>query len=547
MGIPNYFREVVQNYRNILQIYKSNSIKIDNLYLDANSIIYDSVKRLTDQKIKITNQLVLQETLKKIKSYILEIKPIKSVFVAFDGVAPAAKLKQQKSRRYKSYIEKELKTNNLNKLNFNETDIYDKRDTGWSTICITPGTEFMNKLSRYMYKNLNNPSEFNLQELIVSGPDEYGEGEHKIYTKIRENKKYHLSTTTVIYGLDADLLMLSLLHLQYTKYLYLYRETPEFIKSIDSTLKPDCGYVLDIVKMGNTIVKDISRKIGYKKDIDIYKNKTNLLRDYVTLCFFLGNDFLPHFPALDIRNDGMTYLFQAFADTIRHFKTITSNDRINWKSIKHFVKVLSKLEEKQFVMRLKKTNNLSKKIKQQLGVHTTEYILNNIPVLDNRIEMYVNPNENGWETRYYNRLFNSEPTDITKSQISENYLQGIEWTFNYYNGLDTNWDWMYKYQYPPLLVDLFNYIPHYNKKFIEPQNTNPVSPYVQLSYVLPSRYFYLLPERITKELKDNYPELYNETSNAVCWAYCRYFWESHVDYDVDLNKIKNIIKQLCFY
>ncbi len=78
-----------------------------------------------------------------------------------------------------------------------------------------------------MYKNLNNPSEFNLQELIVSGPDEYGEGEHKIYTKIRENKKYHLSTTTVIYGLDADLLMLSLLHLQYTKYLFFIKNNTE--------------------------------------------------------------------------------------------------------------------------------------------------------------------------------------------------------------------------------------------------------------------------------------------------------------------------------
>ena len=39
-----------------------------------------------------------------------KIKPIKSVFVAFEVVAPASKLKQQKSRRYKSYLEKSLKT-----------------------------------------------------------------------------------------------------------------------------------------------------------------------------------------------------------------------------------------------------------------------------------------------------------------------------------------------------------------------------------------------------------------------------------------------------
>jgi 5'-3' exonuclease len=54
-----------------------------------------------------------------------------NVFVAFDGVAPLAKMKQQKQRRYKSYLLRTLL----------------KKKT-WNTNAITPGTPFMNDLDR---------------------------------------------------------------------------------------------------------------------------------------------------------------------------------------------------------------------------------------------------------------------------------------------------------------------------------------------------------------------------------------------------------------
>ena len=43
-----------------------------------------------------------------IEYYIQEIKPENTVFIAFDGVAPVAKLDQQRNRRYKSALEKKL-------------------------------------------------------------------------------------------------------------------------------------------------------------------------------------------------------------------------------------------------------------------------------------------------------------------------------------------------------------------------------------------------------------------------------------------------------
>ena len=43
MGIPSYFKHVIQQYRSIIRKYDK-SLRIDNLYLDSNSIIYDAVR-----------------------------------------------------------------------------------------------------------------------------------------------------------------------------------------------------------------------------------------------------------------------------------------------------------------------------------------------------------------------------------------------------------------------------------------------------------------------------------------------------------------------
>ena len=80
-----------------------------------------------------------------------------------DGVAPRAKMNQQRERRYKSHFFKELETG---------------KSVLWDSNKITPGTEFMNDLP-YKLRDL-------LPEYIhVSGPDEPGEGEHKIFEYIR--------------------------------------------------------------------------------------------------------------------------------------------------------------------------------------------------------------------------------------------------------------------------------------------------------------------------------------------------------------------------
>lgn len=107
-------------------------------------------------------------------------------------------------------------------------------------------TLFMKELNDAIKNYFSEPSKYNVKRLIISTSSEAGEGEHKIFQYIRDNEVEHSESHTVIYGLDADLIMLSINHLPICKNIYLYRETPEFIKSIDNSLEPNESYLMDI-------------------------------------------------------------------------------------------------------------------------------------------------------------------------------------------------------------------------------------------------------------------------------------------------------------
>ena len=93
MGIPAYFSHIIKNHSTILKNPKTTTI--DNLYIDSNSIIYDIIHSLNE--IHDFNH-IYDLICKKIKFYIQEIKPKSITYIAFDGVAPIAKLDQQRKR-----------------------------------------------------------------------------------------------------------------------------------------------------------------------------------------------------------------------------------------------------------------------------------------------------------------------------------------------------------------------------------------------------------------------------------------------------------------
>ena len=166
-------------------------------------------------------------------------------------------------------------------------------------------------------------------------------------------------------------------------------------------------------------------------------------------------------------------------------------------------------------------------------------------MIDRRTETYINPNESGWEERYYDVLLNMEYTEENIKKVAKNYLEGLEWTYKYYTQGCCDWSWKYKYNYPPLFKDLVKVAPYFNTEYHDcTKVTNPISPLVQLSYVLPRDSLDLLPNQITtqllKEQSNNYKEDYD-----IEWSFCKYFWESHVCLpEIDINELNTLIKNV---
>jgi 5'-3' exonuclease len=266
MGIPSYFSYIIANYPNIirkLSNLRSDGMIFDHFYMDCNSIIYDIVRSISSEKLSYESEgVIINDVISKIEFFIDMINPSKTVYIAFDGVAPLAKMEQQRSRRYKNVS--------------NVTD-------GWSTANITPGTEFMKKLSERVIRHFEkDTSGINI---VVSSSNETGEGEHKMFSYIR-SQDIDPEDTGFVYGLDSDLIMLSIFHCVRFKEFFIFREAPEFAKSLrgllieESNGSTSCCF-MDVVKLSNCILSEM--KCEYSDTCRIY--------DYVMLCFFLGNDF----------------------------------------------------------------------------------------------------------------------------------------------------------------------------------------------------------------------------------------------------------------
>jgi 5'-3' exonuclease len=530
MGIPSYFSYIVRNHRAIIKKISADSPKINNLYLDCNSFIYEAHHTLSQTMEMYPTMLRYEEALIKyvcesLIRMIQHLQPNKRLLIAFDGVAPMAKLDQQRNRRYMAAYQK---------------SVAGKPSTAeWNTAAITPGTAFMKKLGEDITKRFRSSNEFGLETIIVSSSDEPGEGEHKIYEYIRASPDYHRDTYTIIYGLDADLIMLTLNHLHISENMYLYRETPEFIKTIDRTLNPNENYLLDIPLFAKSIIGELSTAV-----VEPIRLDNDVLFDYILLCFFLGNDFLPHFPALNIRTTGINHLINAYKFVFAESKeTLTHGREINWKNMRKFIAHLALNEldyiKEEYVQREKQSKRLLYGQASATSKQEDENLL--LPLKERAHELYINPQEPGWEARYYKILFKTTIDDERRKEISTNYLEGLEWTMKYYSTGCADWRWQYHYHYPPLLVDLIKYVPYFEHTFVPIQPKRPVSPLTQLSYVLPPASMDLIPYALYKKLLAKQPDWYKD-DYIFLWAFCKFFWEAHVELPhIDMAALEELV------
>ena len=542
MGIPSFFSYIIHKHSGVLckrkQLIETNR-KFSRLYMDCNSILYDCYREISQSEPSETfESILLEKTGRQIEQYIYDIHPDDTVYIAFDGVAPVAKMEQQRTRRYKSWFEASIT---------NKVEDKPPPDNGKTTSMFTPGTSFMNKLSDYMKKKfMYRETFYNVNRIIVATPEEPGEGEHKLYSHLRENPT---DLPCAIYGLDADLMMLSLFHLSFCANMFIFREAPQFAQNLlkmQLSSEKEESIFIDVAKLGRSISHEMQCS-----DPDPHR-----MYDYVFLCFFLGNDFLPHFPSLNIRTNGITALLDTYRANMGTKKecfliTKTNPPQIQWQEVSRLINELAKNEQNYICQEYAVRKKWDKTPPQLQPKKTTKMRLDlfqNTPVLYRQEEHFINPHEKGWEERYYKILFREESKEPDKEKINAicvNYLEGLEWVFHYYLLGKVDWEWKYNYHYPPLLKDLAPKILIHstNSTLSPPKKTYPVSTNAQLAYVLPPIYHHLLPDGFTEKYK-RYYDGYTTNHDGLPvlefqWAFCRYFWESHIHLPpIPLNILK---------
>lgn len=214
-----------------------NNPSVDCLYLDMNGIIHPCCHPV-DKPQPTTEQEMYHLIFEYIDRIISIVQPNKTLYMAIDGVAPRAKMNQQRSRRYRTALdveEKAQRTASIKNQWAADGIKFDDKNTGESTFdsnVITPGTMFMHNLAKalqlYIIERIHNEPRWARLQVIFSDAFVPGEGEHKILDFIRSQRAqegYDPNTSHCIYGADADLIMLGLS--THEPHFYVLRESLE--------------------------------------------------------------------------------------------------------------------------------------------------------------------------------------------------------------------------------------------------------------------------------------------------------------------------------
>ena len=287
-----------------------------------NGIIHNCTHK--DSNIAVTQHVTEDEMFIKIFNYIEhlfgKIKPQKLFFMAIDGVAPRAKMNQQRSRRFRTALDVE----NTRAKAIREGKELPKEDP-FDSNCITPGTEFMARLSEqlkyFVNKKVSEDADWQGCEIVLSGHEVPGEGEHKIMEYIRQAKSqpdYDPNVRHCLYGLDADLIMLGLL--SHDPHFCLLREEVTFgrqSKNKSQELEHQNFYLMHLCIVREYLeleFQELKEPRALGKDVAF--DMEHIIDDFILMAFFVGNDFLPNLPYLHINEGALALMFGVYKQVL---------------------------------------------------------------------------------------------------------------------------------------------------------------------------------------------------------------------------------------
>ncbi len=214
----------------------------------------------------------------------------------------------------------------------------------------------MAKLSRqlqyFVNKKVSEDTDWQGCEIVLSGHEVPGEGEHKIMEYIRNAKSqpgYDSNVRHCLYGLDADLIMLGLL--SHDPHFSLLREEVTFgraSKNKSKELEHQNFFLLHLCMVREYLEMEfqelkLNRDLGFEFDLE------RVIDDFILMAFFVGNDFLPNLPGLHINEGALADMFEIYKRVLpEEGGYLHENGVLNIKRALRMIAELGKVELKQF-------------------------------------------------------------------------------------------------------------------------------------------------------------------------------------------------------
>lgn len=247
--------------------------------------------------------------------------------------------------------------------------------------CITPGTPFMERLSHclhyYIHDRLNNNPAWKDLKVFLSDANVPGEGEHKIMDYIRRQRAqpdHDPNTQHVLCGADADLIMLGLATHEPNFTIIREEFLPNKPRPCDvcgslghemnncdgitaATLAPSIGLGSEVkfIFVRLPVLREYLKRTLAMPNLPFEYNFERVLDDWVFMCFFVGNDFLPHLPSLEIREGAVDRLVELYKKCV--YKTsgyLTDSGEVNLERVQMIMRDLGLVEDEIFSQRQKR-------------------------------------------------------------------------------------------------------------------------------------------------------------------------------------------------
>lgn len=519
MGVPKFYRWISERYPCLSTVVKEYQIpEFDNLYLDMNGIIHVcSHPNDEDPHFRITEETIFLHIFNYIDFLFRMIKPRKTFFMAVDGVAPRAKMNQQRGRRFRSAKEAVA----LEKQALIRGEVL-PTEARFDSNCISPGTSFManlqEQLEQFVAAKISTDPLWQGVSIYLSGHQTPGEGEHKIMDFIRTERSrpdYDPNTRHCLYGLDADLIMLGTC--SHEPHFALLREEIVYGKR-QSQKRLNVPEEMTFHLLHLSLLREyLSYEFQAVKDTLPFEfSLESIVDDWVLMCFLVGNDFLPHLPNLHIAHNALPMLYQAYMEVLPKLGGyINEQGILNLERFEKFLKRLSQFDYEQFTdIQADQKFLESKRVaatapngvvsqdndpaREKERDPDEQRLLDKFSHLD--IPDYESDDESEgtleMEFRQHKRDYYTsklEYKDVNKEVMQDQargYVRAIQWNLHYYYNGVQSWNWYYPHHYSPYISDIKDF-QNFDMSF---ELGKPFLPFQQLMSILPAASKDLVPK-----------------------------------------------------